>query len=193
MKVVHFKTATEFRHWLGRNHDKVPELWVGFHHKAAGRGGLTYDEALDEALCFGWIDGIRKNVGPDSYTNRFTPRRPGSVWSNVNVRHVERLIAEKRMQPSGLAAFAGRIKSRTGIYAFETPPQKLPKAYEARFREQPKAWAYFIGQAPWYQRTAIHKVVSPKLEATRLRWLEQLIADSAAGKRLDALTDPPRR
>jgi uncharacterized protein YdeI (YjbR/CyaY-like superfamily) len=171
----------------------VTELWVGFYKKASGRGGLTYAEALDEALCFGWIDGVRKNIGADSYAIRFTPRKPGSIWSLVNVRHVSRLTAAGKMHAAGLQVFAARQPHKTGVYAFEQKPQKLPAAYEKEFRANKKAWAFFTAQASWYQRTAIHKVVSPKQESTRLHWLGLLIADSALGKRLDALTSPVKR
>jgi uncharacterized protein YdeI (YjbR/CyaY-like superfamily) len=193
MKVIPFPSSVDFRRWLEHNHASTTEIWVGFFRKDSGRGGLTYPEALDEALCFGWIDGIRKKVGPDSYTNRFTPRRSGSIWSLVNIRHVGRLTAAGKMHPSGLKAFAARLAHRTGVYAFEQKLHKLSADYEKKFRANRKAWAFFTVQAPWYQRTAIHKVTSPKQEATRLRWLNLLISDSARGKRLDALTSPSKR
>jgi len=199
MKATHFASPADFRRWLEENHLAAAELLVGFYHKSSGKGGLTYTEALDEALCFGWIDGVRRNTGADSYSIRFTPRKPGSIWSLVNVRHVERLTATGKMHAAGLKAFAARLAHRTGVYAFEQKePPKLPAAYERKFRARKKAWAFFTAQAPWYQRTAIHKVVSPKQEATRLRWLDRLISDSAAGQRLDALswkpqTTPPKK
>jgi uncharacterized protein YdeI (YjbR/CyaY-like superfamily) len=193
MKVDHFSSSADFRRWLHRNHTSMTELWVGFYRKDSGKGGLTYAEALDEALCFGWIDGIRKKVGADSYTSRFTPRRSGSIWSLVNIRHVGRLAAAGKMHAAGLKAFAARLAHRTGVYAFEQKSPKLPAAYEKKFRANRKAWAFFTAQAPWYQRTAIHKVVSPKQEATRLRWLDLLISDSARGRRLDVLTSPSKR
>jgi uncharacterized protein YdeI (YjbR/CyaY-like superfamily) len=188
MAVVHFPSSVDFRRWLEHNHASTTELWVGFYRKDSDQGGLTYPEAVDEALCFGWIDGIRKKVDPDSYTNRFTPRRSGSIWSLVNIDHVKRLTAAGKMHPAGLKAFAARLAHRTGVYAFEQKSHKLSAAYEKKFRANRKAWAFFTAQAPWYQRTAIHKVTSPKQEATRLRWLDLLMADSARGKRLDALT-----
>jgi uncharacterized protein YdeI (YjbR/CyaY-like superfamily) len=157
MKPVYFPSAAHFRRWLKHNHARATELWVGFYRKDTGKGGLTYPEALDEALCFGWIDGIRK------------------------------------MHSSGLKAFAARQADKTGIYAFEQKPQKLPVAYEKKFRANRKAWGFFTAQAPYYQRTAIHKVVSPKQEATRLRWLNLLVSDSASGRRLKALTSPSKR
>jgi uncharacterized protein YdeI (YjbR/CyaY-like superfamily) len=191
MKVDHFSSSADFRRWLNRNHTSMTERWVGFYRKDSGKGGLTYAEALDEALCFGWIDGIRKKVDADSYASRFTPRRSDSIWSLVNIRHVGRLAAAGKMHAAGLKAFAARLAHRTGVYAFEQKSHKLPSAYEENFRADRKAWAFFTAQAPWYQRTAIYKVVSPKQEATRLRWLDLLISDSARGKRLNALAGRP--
>ena len=184
MSVVHFASAADFRHWLERYHATATELHVGFYKKPSGRGGLTYHEAVDEALCFGWIDGVVRKLDADTYTHRFTPRQPGSVWSNINVGHVARLTAAGRMHAAGLAAFAARTAGKTGIYSFEAPAKKLPPALEKKFRASRKAWAFFTAQAPWYQRLAIHKIVSPRQESTRARWLARIMADSAAGRRL---------
>jgi len=192
-KIIHFPSSADFRRWLEHNHATTTEIWVGFYRKDSGKSGLTYPEALDEALCFGWIDGIRKKAGADSYTSRFTPRKSGSIWSLVNLRHVARLTAAGKMHPSGLKASAARLAHRTGVYAFEQKSHILPSAYEKQFRANRNAWAFFTAQAPYYQRTAIHKVTSPKQEATRLRWLNLLIFDSARGRRLDALTSPAKR
>ena len=183
MKPVHFASAGEFRRWLEKNHATAAELQVGFHKKASGRGGLTYREAVDEALCFGWIDGIVKRVDTDSFSHRFTPRKSGSHWSNVNIRNVARLTAAGRMHAAGLAAFAARSTERTGTASYEQPAKKLPAAAEKKFRAHAEAWAFFTAQAPWYRRLAIHKIVSPKKAATRERWLEKIIAVSAAGRR----------
>ena len=186
MNVVHFASAAEFRRWLGKNHATATELHLGFYKKASGRGGLTYPEAVDEMLCFGWIDGIVRSIDAASFTHRVTPRRAGSFWSNVNVRHVARLTAAGRMRPAGLAAFAARTAAKTGAASYERPPQKLPRAYAKKFRARAKAWAFFTAQAPWYQRLITHKIVGAKQEATRLRWLERAIAASAAGRRIGA-------
>jgi uncharacterized protein YdeI (YjbR/CyaY-like superfamily) len=183
MPAKFFKTAPEFRRWLQKNHATATELQVGFFKKAAGRAGLTYAEAIDEALCFGWIDGVLHRVDAESYALRFTPRRARSNWSKVNVARVERLLAAGKMEPAGLKAFAGRDEKKTGVYSFESPPRALPAAYAKPFRANKKAWAFFKAQAPWYQRLAIHKIVSPKQPATRARWLARIIAASAAGKR----------
>lgn len=183
MNVIHFASATGFRRRLEKNHATTSELQVGFYKKASGRGGLTYKEAVDEALCFGWIDGIVRKLDADSFTHRFTPRKSGSNWSNVNVRNVARLTAAGRMHPAGLAAFAARSAEKTGVASFEQPAKKLPPADEKKFRTHLQAWTFFTAQAPWYQRLAIHKIVSPKQAATRERWLARIIAASAAGRR----------
>ncbi len=139
--VVFFASAAEFRRWLEKNHATTRELQVGFYKKSSGRGGLSYPEAVDEALCFGWIDGILRKLDDERYTHRFTPRRPGSIWSNVNVGHVERLRAAGRMHAAGLAAFAARSAAKTGIYSFEQGTQILPSAYEKQFRAHARAWS----------------------------------------------------
>ena len=187
MRPVFFPAAADFRRWLEQHHASSRELLVGIYNQASGRGGLTYPEALDEALCFGWIDGIRRRRDENSYTIRFTPRKPRSTWSNVNVRHVARLQAAGRMTPAGRAAFDARDAKRTGIYSFENRPQNLPAALEKIFRAQPKAWAFWQEQPPGYRRTAIWWVVSAKQDATRERRLATLIADSAAGRRIAAV------
>jgi uncharacterized protein YdeI (YjbR/CyaY-like superfamily) len=183
-----FTRAEEFRRWLAQNHASAGELWIGYYKKASGRGGMVYREALDEALCFGWIDGQVRSLGPDAYMQRFTPRRPGSIWSNVNVRHVQRLDAAGKMQAAGRAAFAARKAAKTGVYSFEArEAPKLSPEQEQTFRAHRAAWTFFKAQPAGYRRAALHKVVSPKRAETRERWLARLIADSAAGRRLAAL------
>ena len=193
MNVTHFPSAAAFRRWLEANHATAPELQVGFYKKISGKGGLTYAEAVDEALCFGWIDGLIRKIDEHSYTHRFTPRRPGSIWSLVNVRHVARLTKFGKMHAAGLKAFAIRDRKKTGIYSFENRPQSLPPTLEKKFRAQPKAWAFFNAQPSGYRRLAIYKVVNPKQEVTRERWLARLIADSAAGRRLVEVTSLTKR
>jgi uncharacterized protein YdeI (YjbR/CyaY-like superfamily) len=183
----HFPTQAAFRRWLEANHGRSTELWVAFHTKASGLGGLAYQEALDEALCFGWIDGVRKKVDPDSYTNRFTPRKRGSTWSLVNVRHAERLSAAGRMRAAGLAAFEARDERRTGVYSFEQRPRRLPPSLERQLRGEPGAWAFWAAQPPGYRRVASWWVVSAKKAETRQRRLATLLADSAAGRRLSVV------
>ena len=183
-----FPTPSAFRVWLEEHHAAAPELWIGFYKKASGKVAMTYGEAVDEALCFGWIDGVLNRVDADSYMHRFTRRWPGSIWSNVNVGHVARLSAAGRMHVAGLAAFNARSAAKTGIYAFErkTAP-KLPAAMAKRLRGHTAAWAFFSAQPPSYQRLALHKIVSPKRPDTRERWLALLIAESAAGRRIKSL------
>jgi uncharacterized protein YdeI (YjbR/CyaY-like superfamily) len=183
MKPKYFKSQSEFRRWLENNHDKEKELWLGFYKKNSGKPSITYPEALDEALCFGWIDGVRRSLGEDSYIQRFTPRRPKSIWSNVNVRHVERLKQLGRMAPPGLAAYALRTPERTGVYAFENSPHKLAVAYEKKFRANKKAWRFFDQMPPSFKRTCIFWVMNAKHEETRLRRLDSLIESSLKGER----------
>ena len=170
-----FKTPAEFRRWLGKHHATAREIIVGFHKKASGRGGMIYREALDEALCFGWIDGIVRRIDDDSYCQRFTPRKPGSIWSKVNVGHVERLKAAGSMTPAGLAAFEARQPHRTGIYSFENQPRDLPAQDEALFRRNATAWKFWQEQPAGYRRKATWWIVSAKQEITRRRRLEKLI------------------
>jgi uncharacterized protein YdeI (YjbR/CyaY-like superfamily) len=184
---THFANAAAFRCWLERHHASSAELLVGFYNKASGRGGLTYAEALDEALCFGWIDGVRRRLDADRYTIRFTPRRPRSIWSRVNLRHVARLRQLGKMHAAGLTAFAARTAQKTGVYSFENRPEKFPERLARQFRSEKAAWAFWQKQPPGYRRTAIWWVISAKQEATRQRRLGQLIADSAAGRRLAAI------
>ncbi len=152
--------------------------------------GIRYAEALDEALCYGWIDGIRRRLDADSFTIRFTPRKPRSIWSRVNVAHVERLIREKRMTKAGLAAFEARTDKRTAIYAYEQRPTELPPPLRRKFRQHGPAWKYFQTEAPHYQRTASDWVMSAKREETQIRRLEVLIACSAEGLRIPQLRRP---
>jgi uncharacterized protein YdeI (YjbR/CyaY-like superfamily) len=191
MKPKFFSTPAQFRQWLEQNHDRATELMVGFHKKSSGKKSITYAEALDEALCFGWIDGVRKSLNETSYVQRFTPRKPKSIWSLINVRHVERLKKEGRMHPAGLEAYARRDPKRTGIYSFENEPHKLAPAYEKRFRENKNAWKFFEEQPPYYKKLMIFRIMSAKKEETRLRRLEQLLECSAQGKRIGLLTAKP--
>ena len=191
--VEHFKSPGDFRTWLAKNHAAARELFVGFHKTASGKKAATYAQALDEALCFGWIDGVRRSIDADSYMIRFTPRKPKSIWSLVNVRHVERLQKAGKMAEPGLKAFALREKRRTGIYSFEQKRPGLSAKFKKLFRVNRPAWEFFSSQAPWYQRTAGHWVVRAKQEETRLRRLAKLVEVSAHGQRLDQLTPKGKR
>ncbi len=179
-----FKSGTDFRRWLEKNHSSADELWVGFYRKDSGKGGITYAQALDEALCYGWIDGIRKKLDDISFTTRFTPRKPNSVWSNVNVAHVSRLTQEGRMMPPGIAAYEKKTDARTGVYSFERETASLHPAMVREFRKNRQAWKFFEAQPPYYRRLAAWYVISAKRQETRDMRLKRLIDDSARGDRL---------
>lgn len=185
-----FRSPAAFRAWLATHHATTPELVVRLFKVASAHRGIVYPQALDEALCFGWIDGVRRSHDAESYTIRFTPRKPRSIWSRVNVAHVERLIAAGRMAPPGLAVYAAREEERTGIYSFERNAAALSPAYARALRAKPRAWAFFQGEAPWYRRTCTYWVMSAKREETRAKRLAQLIACSAAAKRIPQMARP---
>jgi uncharacterized protein YdeI (YjbR/CyaY-like superfamily) len=190
MKPTFFKSQAEFRKWLEKNHDQVTELWVGLQKKGSGQPGLQRTQAVDEALCFGWIDGLTKSIDDSRWMIRFTPRKPKSIWSAVNIKRVGELKALGLMKPSGLAAFEKRDEKRMGLYSFEQAPHELAPAYEKQFRASKKAWAFYESQAPWYRRTAQHWVMTAKKEETRLRRLAILIECSAEGKRVPPFAGP---
>lgn len=192
MKPTFFKSGAEFRAWLERHHGDGTELLVGFYKKGSQKRGITYQEALDEALAFGWIDGVRRALDVDRYTIRFTPRRPRSIWSAVNIRRVGELTAAGRMADAGHAAFDKRDEKRSAIYAYERAVAELDPEATKVFKADKKAWAFYRAQAPWYQRTSTHWVVSAKRPETRARRLATLIDYSRNGERLPMLT-PPRK
>jgi len=187
MKAKFFRTQAEFHDWLLKNHDLKTELMVGFHKKDSGKKSITYPEALDEALCFGWIDGVKKALNETSYCQRFTPRKPNSVWSLVNIKHIERLKKDKRLHPAGVAAYKRRDPKRTGIYSFENRPREFSPEFEKKFRTNKVAWEFFESQLPFIHKTCVFWVMSAKKEETRLRRLNQLIESSAQGKRIGLL------
>jgi uncharacterized protein YdeI (YjbR/CyaY-like superfamily) len=182
-----FATPALFRAWLEKHHATASELLVGFYKKSSGKPSITWPESVDEALCFGWIDGIRRSLGAEAYTIRFTPRKPTSIWSAINVARVKELTAAGRMAPAGLAAHALRTAARTGIYAYERAALTLSPAHEAKLRANKKAAAFFDAQAAWYRRNVIYWITSAKREETRASRLAELIADSAAGQRIKHL------
>ena len=188
-----FQSSAEFDRWLATHHVGAAELWVGFYKKHVAKQGMTYLEAVEVALCWGWIDGLVRRLDDASFEQRFTPRTSRSTWSLVNVARVERLTAEGRMRPPGQAAFAARSAGRTGVYSFEQPVVPLTAPHRTRFRAHAKAWRWFSAQPPSYRRVAIHWVESAKQPATRDRRLTALIAASAKGKRLPQFTPTPRR
>ena len=187
MKATFFKSAEEFRRWLQKNHDKRQELLLGFYKKASGRGGITHREALDEALACGWIDGVVKSLDDASYTIRFTPRRPKSIWSMVNIKRVGELTKLGRMRPSGLAAFEGRDLEKAQRYSYERKTSKLDAELEKKFKANKKAWEFFQAQPPGYQRVISWWIISAKQKETRFRRLERLIKDSENGRRVGIL------
>ena len=184
-KLVFFSTPVGFRQWLMKNHARAGELWVGYYRKDSGRPSVTWPESVDEALCFGWIDGIRKKVDHESYKIRFTPRRAKSTWSAVNIARVAVLTCEGRMQPAGIAAFARREENNSRRYSFENrAAAKLAAADEQEFRRHRAAWDFFQAQPAGYRRLAAWWVISAKRPETRRKRLERLIQQSLAKRRI---------
>jgi uncharacterized protein YdeI (YjbR/CyaY-like superfamily) len=180
---VYFETPEEFRAWLDANHETAGEFWIGYYKKGTGKPSITWPQAVAEALCFGWIDGVAKSIDAERYIQRFTPRRPRSIWSAVNIKLAGELIEQGRMRPAGLKAFEERTEARSGIYSHEQEgPIELGEEFEARFRDNERAWRFFQSQAPSYQRATIWWVISAKQEKTRQKRLATLIADSEAGR-----------
>lgn len=184
MKPRFFRTPRELRAWFEKNHRSETELLIGFYKKGSGKPSITWPESVDEALCVGWIDGIRRNLDEESYSIRFTPRRPTSVWSAINIGRVEALSAEGRMRPEGLAAFAARRENKSGIYAYEQREDQLPEPYASKLAKNSAAASFFQAQPPYYRKTIGWWVVSAKKEETRQKRLEKLIAECAAGRRI---------
>ncbi len=185
MNPTYFASPAELREWFRKHHADVPELWIGFHKKGAGQPSVTWTESVDQALCFGWIDGIRKSVDTSRYMIRFTPRRNRSIWSSVNLRRAGELIETGLMQPTGLQAFQIRSAPRTGIYAYEQNKEaRLDEKFEEIFRANPAAWTFFQAQPPSYRQTLIWWVVSAKKQKTRTARLTTLISKSGDGIRL---------
>jgi uncharacterized protein YdeI (YjbR/CyaY-like superfamily) len=190
---VFFESPDEWRAWLEEHHDSSREIIVGFWKRGSGRPSITWPESVDEALCFGWIDGVRRSLDEDGYTIRFTPRRSRSTWSAVNVRRAQELIRLGRMAPSGLKAFEARADDRTATYSYEQRRADLDGVYAERLRSNPRAWEFFQSRPPSYRKAAAWWVTSAKQEETRLRRLATLIDDSAHGRTIAPLTRKPRR
>lgn len=187
-KLKFFKTPADFRKWLEKHHAAEQELWVGFYKKDSGEPSITWPECVDEALCVGWIDGLRKSVDDVSYTIRFTPRRPRSIWSAVNIKRVRVLVEEKRMRPAGLKAFEARQENKSGIYSYEQRSEQLPEPYAAVFRRNKRAWDFFQTRPPSYRKAVGWWVVSAKKEETRLKRLKKLIEESSKGRTVSQFT-----
>jgi uncharacterized protein YdeI (YjbR/CyaY-like superfamily) len=186
-----FATPAEFRRWLEEHHTSARELWVGFHKKGSGKPSITWPESVDEALCCGWIDGVRKSIDDESYVIRFTPRKATSTWSAVNIKRITELIGQGRVFQAGLEAFERRSEEKSGIYSYEQRGlAKLDKAHEQQFRAQKAAWEYFQAQPPGYKKLVTWWIVSAKKEETRQKRLATLIEASAEGRPIRELLRP---
>jgi len=188
LKPRFFKTPTDFRKWLAAHHDSETEFWVGFYKKDSGKASITWPQSVDEALCFGWIDGIRKSIDEASYKIRFTPRKQLSTWSAVNIKRVGELTEQKLMQKAGLKAFAARQEKRSGIYSYEQRSTDLPTQYAKKLKKNAAAWKFYQVQPPSYRKAVNWWVLSAKQEETRLKRLDKLIDDSAEGRRVPQFT-----
>jgi uncharacterized protein YdeI (YjbR/CyaY-like superfamily) len=177
-----FPSAAEFRDWLDANHQTAAEVWIGYYKKGVAKASVSYAESVDEALSFGWIDGITRRIDEEVYATRFTPRRKRSNWSAVNVARVGELTAAGRMHPAGISAFKARTADRTGVYSYENRPADLPIEYRRQLEVNGRALSWWQAQTPSYRRAATWWVVSAKREATRERRMATLITDSAAGR-----------
>jgi uncharacterized protein YdeI (YjbR/CyaY-like superfamily) len=184
---IFFKSPQEFYDWLEEHHETESEVYVGYYKKGTRQPSLTWSQAVDQALCFGWIDGRVNRIDEERHMQRFTPRRPGSNWSKINVEKVAKLTDAGLMRPAGMAAFERRSDEKTGVYSFERENAALPPEYDEQLRANAAAADYFDSRPPWYRRTAIHLIMSAKREETRLRRLAQLIEDSAAGRDIKQL------
>ena len=184
MKPEFFQTPADFGTWLEKNHATATELWVGFYTKDSGKPSITWPESVDQALCFGWIDGIRKRVDEISYQIRFTPRRRGSIWSAINIKRAKELVRQKQMRPTGLKAFAARIENKSGIYSYEQRSTELSEPYAKLLKKNKAASNFFEKQPPSYRKMIGWWIISAKKEETRMARLAKLISESAKGKRL---------
>ena len=184
MKARHFTSQAEFRRWLAANGANARELWVGFYKIGSGKGGLSYQDAVDEALCAGWIDGLKKRVDEASYMHRFSPRTATSTWSAVNLRRMKELIAAKRVTKAGLDMYENRDPKRSGLYSYENRPKAFDAATARAFKANADAWTFFSAQPPGYRKLCVFFVMEAKKEETRVRRLERLIKVSSEGKRL---------
>ena len=181
---IFFDSALSFRNWLEANHQTATEVFVGYYKVGTKKPSMSWSESVDEALCFGWIDGVRRSIDNESYCNRFTPRNPKSNWSAINIKKVEELTQLGKMTPAGLAAFEKRREDRSEVYSYENKPEQLSPELEARFRENTAAWEFFLSQSTSYKRTVMFYVMDAKQEATRFSRLDKLIQACLEGKRI---------
>ncbi len=198
MKPAFFESTSALRAWFEKHHNRLEEQWIGFHKRGSGKPSITWPESVGVALCFGWIDGVRKSIDEDCYAIRFTPRKTGSIWSAVNIKRAQELAEMGLMHPAGMAAFKKRDNATSAIYAYEQrKAATLDDVQEQEFRANKKAWDFFQAQAPWYRRTATYWVISAKREETKRKRLAMLISDSEQGRTIGQLTRPdqsrPRR
>jgi len=188
MEPIFFDRPAALRKWFEKNHLKEKELVVGFYKTGTGKPTITWPQSVDEALCFGWIDGVRKSIDDESYMIRFTPRKPTSIWSAINIKKIEELTKQGLMLPAGLEAFKQRSEKMSRVYSYENEPVPLSKPFEKTFKANKKAWAYFQSQPPSYQKVATRWIMTAKQEATQQSRLQTLIADSEAGHWLKHLS-----
>lgn len=193
VKIKFFKSPADWRKWLETHHVKEQALWVGFHRRDSGKPSITWPQSVDAALCYGWIDGIRKNIDEVSYRIRFTPRKQRSTWSAVNIKRAQELSAEGLMRPAGLKAFQARQENRSGIYSYEQRNPHLPALYERVVRKNRAAWEFFQGKSSSYRKAANWWVLSAKREETRLKRLNKLIEYSAQGQTIPQFTPMRKR
>ncbi|RAU82026.1 bacteriocin-protection protein [Pontibacter arcticus] len=184
MKPAFFADQAAFRNWLAQHHAHAKELLVGFYKVGSGKASMTWPQSVDQALCYGWIDGVRKSIDAESYCIRFTPRKPKSIWSNVNIKKVAALTEQGLMQPAGLAAFSLRTEARSGVYTFENAPVELDEKFENQLKENTAAWEFYQKQAPSYKRTVASWIMSAKQPATQQNRIQKLISKSEACERI---------
>ena len=184
MNLLFFESQESFRDWLDTHHKTETELWVGFHKVSTNKSSMTWSQSVDEALCYGWIDGLRKTVDSDNYCIRFTPRRPNSIWSDINIRKVEEMSEKGLMQLAGLEAYSKRKEERSRVYSFESDTKAFTDKFETLFKSHTKAWDYFMAQAPSYKKMVIHWIMSAKQEQTQLSRLEKAIVECETQNRL---------
>jgi uncharacterized protein YdeI (YjbR/CyaY-like superfamily) len=184
MNPIFFPTQSDFRRWLEENHETAIEIIVGYYNVKSGKGGMTWSESVDQALCFGWIDGVRRKIDEESYSNRFTPRKAKSNWSAVNIAKIAELTEKGLMKPAGIAAFEKRKEEKSAVYAYENELKQFSGEFEKRFQANEAAWNFFESQANWYRKQMISWVMTAKQEATREKRFTKLVAESASGRKL---------
>lgn len=187
MTPTFFSSPSEFRKWLDKNHKTETELIVGYYKVGTKKPSMTWSESVDQALCYGWIDGVRRSVDAESYCIRFTPRKPKSIWSAININKVEELTKQGLMKPAGIASFEKRTENNSRIYSHETERKQFSATFEKQFKANKKAWQFFTSQAPSYQKVATHIVMTAKQEATKLKRLKELIEASEAHQKMGRL------